>query len=403
MTVGESSADTGSAGARSTGELGAVAPPQGPEAGPEEERTTRTPSAEGGGDGQDPVSRLAGGVPPRPNYFLLGFVGALGVLSAWLLVQALTSARAVFVYILVALFLAIGLNPVVERLRRLRLPRWAAIVSVCLALVAFLVVFLWAIVPPLTEQISSFAANLPAAFDQLQSSVFFRDLDRRYDVLSRIEGLVTGADFGQQLFGGLVGVGQVVFNSLFATFTVLVLTLFFMASLPSIMDVSYRFVPRSSRDGVREIGDEIVQRIGAFIAGQLVVAALGGVVAFLFVWAIGSAYALTLALVVAVTALIPLVGTTIGALAAALAVAVGDPWLGLVTLVFFLVYQQIESYVIAPRVMRHAVDVAPTVNITAALVGGALLGLVGALLAIPTAAAVTLVLKKVVFPRLERR
>lgn len=407
MTAGEGTAETG--------EPKAVAPPQGPAAGPEKERTAPgsagdsaaegapVPSAEGGGAGEGPLRWLSGGGPNRPNYFLVGFVGALGVLVAWLLVNALISVRAVLVYILVALFLAIGLNPVIEALRRLRLPRWAAIVTVCLAMVGFLVVFVWAIIPPLTEQVSSFAANLPAAFDHLQNSAFFRDLDQRYDVLDRVEGMLTGADFGQQVFGGLVGVGQVVFNSLFATFTVLVLTLFFMASLPGIMHVTYRFVPRSRRDGVREIGDEIVQRIGAFIAGQLVVAAFGGVVAFLFLWAIGSAYALTLALVVAVTALIPLVGTTIGAVVAALAVAIGDPWMGLVTLAFFLVYQQIESYVISPRVMRQAVDVVPTVNITAALVGGALLGLVGALLAIPTAAALTLVLKKVVFPRLEQR
>ncbi|MEU3018598.1 AI-2E family transporter [Nocardiopsis sp. NPDC007018] len=339
----------------------------------------------------------------RPNYFLLGFVGALGVLSAWLLVQALVSARAVFVYILVALFLAIGLNPVIEALRRLRLPRWAAILTVCLALVLFLTVFVWALVPPLTQQVSSFASSLPTSLDQLQHSAFFRSLDQRYNVIGRIESALSDGSFGQQIFGGLVGVGQVVFNSLFATFTVLILTLFFMASLHGIMDVSYRFVPRSSRAAVREIGDEIVQRIGAFIAGQLLVAALGGVVAFLFLWLTGSAYALTLALVVAVTALIPLIGTTIGALVASLAVAIGDPWMGLVTLAFFLVYQQIESYVIAPRVMRHAVDVVPTVNITAALLGGALMGLVGALIAIPTAAALTLVLKKVVFPRLEER
>lgn len=364
----------------------------------------RAPDASGGGAGPDPSGGLTGDGARRPNYFVMGFVGALGVLSAWLLVEALTGVRAVFLYILVALFLAIGLNPVIELLRRrLRMPRWAAIVTVCLVLLAFVAVFTWAIVPPLTEQVSGFAAALPGAIDHLQNTSFFRAVDHRYNVLERLEGLVSGGDFGQRLFGGLVGVGQVVFNWLFALFTVFVLTLFFMASLPGMMDVSYRFVPRSRRDGVREIGDEIVRRIGAFIAGQLVVAAFGGVVAFFFLWAIGSAYALTLALVVAVTALIPLVGTTIGALAAALAVGVSDLWLGLATLLFFLVYQQIESYVISPRVMRHAVDVAPTANITAALVGGALLGLVGALLAIPTVAALTLVLKKVVFPRLERR
>ncbi|MET9712879.1 AI-2E family transporter [Nocardiopsis alba] len=362
------------------------------------------PTETSGGDGgEPPETPLASGGSHRPNYFVMGFVGALGVLSAWLLVNALSGAGAVFVYILVALFLAVGLNPVILLLQRMRMPRWAAILTVCLVLALFITVFVWTIVPPLSDQVSSFVAGLPQAIDQLQNARFFRELDQRYDVLARVRDMVTGADFGQQVFGGLVGVGQVVFNWLFATFTVFILTLFFMASLPGIMDVSYRFVPRSRREGVREIGDEIVRRIGAFIAGQLVVAALGGVVAFLFLWAIGSAYALTLALVVAVTALIPLVGTTIGALVASLAVALGDPLLGLVTLIFFLVYQQIESYVLAPRVMRHAVDVAPTVNITAALLGGALLGLVGALLAIPTAAALTLVLKRVIFPRLERR
>ncbi|MFD3685883.1 AI-2E family transporter [Nocardiopsis sp. NPDC058631] len=355
--------------------------------------------------GGELIALPAGGNGPKhPNYFLLGFVGALGVLTAWFLTQALVGARAVLVYILVALFLAVGLNPVIEGLRRrARMPRWGAILTVCLTLVFFAAVFVWTIVPPLTEQVASFATNLPDTLNDLQNTPFFADLEQRYDLLDRFEGVVTAPDFGQQLFGGLVGVGQVVFNSLFATFTVLVLTLFFMASLPAILDVSYRFVPRSSRDGVRRIGDEIVRRIGSFIAGQLVVAVFGGVVAFFFLWAIGSAYALTLALVVAVTALIPLVGTTIGALVASLAVALGNPLLGLVTLVFFLVYQQIESYVISPRVMRHAVDVAPTANITAALVGGALMGLVGALLAIPTAAALTIILKQVVFPRLERR
>jgi predicted PurR-regulated permease PerM len=359
-----------------------------------------------GEPGTGPVALTTGqdGPPRRPNYFLFGFVGALGVLSAWILVQALIEARAVLVYILVALFLAVGLNPAVEGLRRrLRMPRWAAILTMCLALVVFAAVFVWAIVPPLTAQVTGFVTHLPQTLEQLQHTPFFADLDRRYDILAKVQAALADADFGSQLFGGLVGVGQVVFNSLFATFTVLILTLFFITSLNGILDLIYRLVPRSNRGGVRAIGDEIVQRIGAFIAGQLIVAAISGLVAFLFIWAIGSAYALTLALVVGVTALIPLVGTTIGALAASLVVAVNDPWLGLAALVFFLIWQQIESYVVSPRVMRQAVDVSPTANITAALVGGTLMGLVGALLAIPTAAALTIVLTKVVFPRLDRR
>ncbi|CAL9598489.1 hypothetical protein SUDANB121_05403 [Nocardiopsis dassonvillei] len=345
---------------------------------------------------------VAGPADRRPGYFRIGFVGALGVLAAWLLVQALVGVRGVLVYILLALFLAVGLNPMIEFLRnRARLPRWAAILAVCLALVVFVAVFVGAIVPPLTEQVTGLATGLPAMVDDLRENGFLADLDERYNVLDRLQGAIADPDVGRRLFGGLVGVGQVVVDSLVASFTVFILTLFFMASLHGILDVCYRLVPRSRRAGVREIGDEIVLRIGAFIAGQLVVAAITGTVGFLFLWAVGSAYALTLGLVVGVTALIPLVGTTIGALAASAAMAVVDPWLGLFTLAFFLVYQQIESYVISPRVMRRAVHVSPTANITAALVGGAMMGLVGALLAIPVAAALTIILDKVVFPRLE--
>lgn len=353
-------------------------------------------------DGRAPIV-VAESSERSPGYFRIGFVGALGVLTAWLMVQALVGVRGVLVYILLALFLAVGLNPVIELLRtRARLPRWAAILAVCLALAAFAAVFVWAIVPPLSAQVTSLVSGLPAMVDGLQNNAFFADLDRRYSLLDKLQGAVADPGVGRQLFGGLVGVGQVVVDSLVASFTVFILTLFFMASLHGILDLCYRLVPRSRRDGVREIGDEIVLRIGAFIAGQLVVAVITGTVGFLFLWAVGSAYALTLGLVVGVTALIPLVGTTIGALAASTAMVLVDPWLGLFTLVFFLVYQQIESYVISPRVMRRAVHVSPTANITAALVGGAMMGLVGALLAIPVAASLTIILNKVVFPRLER-
>ncbi|PSK98153.1 putative PurR-regulated permease PerM [Murinocardiopsis flavida] len=336
----------------------------------------------------------------RLNFFKIGFTGALGVLVAWLLVDALVGAASILIYILVALFLAVGLNPTIVSLNRW-IPRWAAILIVCFALVAFVAAFVWTLVPPLTEQISEFVADVPYYINELRTNPFLADLDRRFKVLEKFQDLVLNAKFGEQVFGGIIGVGAVVVNSLFATFTVLILTLFFLSSLPAITEMSYRLVPRSRRAGVRELGDEILQRIGSYIGGQLVIALVGGVVAYVFLLIIGSQYALTLGLIVAVTALIPLVGTTIGALVASLVVGVGDWWLGLISLAFFLVYQQIESYVISPRIMQRSVDVAPTATITAALLGGALLGLVGALIAIPTAAAITLILKRVVFPRLE--
>ncbi|MDA0567199.1 AI-2E family transporter [Streptomonospora sp. S1-112] len=353
------------------------------------------------------AERAAGRSRPGPlegvNFFVVGFTGALGVLAAWLLVETLARAQGMFISFLVALFLAVGLNPVVEWLRRRGVPRWGAIVLVCAVLVGFAAAFVWTIVPPLTQQVAEFIADLPQYLVRAQRTPVLADLDRRYGLVERAGDVVTSADFGRRVFGGVFGVGQAVLTSLVTAFTVLVLTLFFMASLPGITEVGYRLVPRSRRAAVRELGDEILERIGAFIAGQLFIALIGGVVALAYLSVIGSGYALTLAFIVAVTALIPLVGTTIGALAATVVVGVGDLRLGAVTLVFFLVYQQIESYVIAPRVMQRSVHVAPTVTITSALLGGALLGVVGALIAVPVGAAATLILNRVVFPKLEER
>ncbi|CAM4017364.1 AI-2E family transporter [Nocardiopsis rhodophaea] len=374
---------------------------------PDEEsggRRSGEPSAPGAAREAPPTSGTPVGTGRgRLNFFMLGFTGALGVFAAWLLFQALVGAQEIFVYILVALFIAVGLNPIVESLRRRRIPRWGAILIICVALIAFVAVFIWAIVPPLTQQVGDFISRVPHYANQLQDNRLMADLDRRFGLLAKFQSLITDPNVGQQVFGGVFGIGQAVLNSLIATFTILVLTLFFMASLPGITEVGYRLVPRSRRAGVRELGDEIIERIGSYIGSQLLIALMGGVVALVFLALIGSDYALTLALIVGVTALIPLIGTTLGALAATIVVGVGDLVLGAVTLLFFIVYQQIESYVIAPRIMRHAVDVAPTATITAALLGGAVLGLVGALIAIPMAAAVTLVLNKVVFPRLEER
>ncbi|GAB3442374.1 AI-2E family transporter [Streptomonospora sediminis] len=348
------------------------------------------------------LQRPRGGPLAQVNFFVVGFTGALGVLSAWLLVELLARAQGIFVSFLVALFLAVGLNPVVEFLRRWMV-RWVAIVVVCLALVAFAAGFFWTIVPPLTRQVAAFIADLPSYFGLAQQNPVLADLDRRFQLLDRAQEFLTSSDFQQRLFGGVFGIGQAVLNSLAAVFMVLVLTVFFMASLPGITEVGYRLVPRSRRAGVRELGDEIIHRIGAYIAGQLLIALIGGLVALGYLTVIGSSYALTLSLIVAVTALVPLVGTTIGALAATVAVGIGDLQMGAVTLVFFLLYQQIESYLIAPRILQRSVHVAPTVTITSALLGGALLGVVGALIAVPVGAAVTLILNRVIFPKLEER
>jgi predicted PurR-regulated permease PerM len=359
---------------------------------------------EAGVNEQNPFGR-PGRPLTRSHPFVFGFYAALGVLAAYILLQALTNARQVIILIVVALFLAVGLNPGVEALERLGISRRWAVLLVFLALVGFFVGFGFAIVPPLSEQTTAIIHNLTSGngyLEQLQNNPRLQDLDHRYHLLQKIRTSLQSKDLGTRAANGVVGVGQVVLSGVFSTLTVLILTLYFLTSLPSITGFMYRLAPRSRRARVALLGDEILARIGGYVAGNLLISLIAGVMSYIFLLIVGVPYALALALLVAITDLIPLVGATIGAVFVTGLSFFSGLWVGIATGIFFLVYQQVENYVIQPRVMKRSVDVQPAVTIIAALLGGALLGVIGALLAIPAAAAVALILREVVMPRQEQ-
>jgi predicted PurR-regulated permease PerM len=349
------------------------------------------------------------GRPGRPltkgHPFVFGFYGALGVLAAYILLQALSNARQVIILIVVALFLAVGLNPGVEALERIGISRRWSVLLVFLALVGFFVGFGFAIVPPLSQQTSAIIHNLTSGngyLEQLQANPKLQDLDHRYHLLQKARTALQSKDLGTRAANGVVGVGQVVLNGVFSTLTVLILTLYFLTSLPSITGFMYRLAPRSRRARVALLGDEILARIGGYVAGNLLISLIAGVLAYVFLLIVGVPYALALALLVAITDLIPLVGATIGAAFVTGLSFFSGVWTGIAAGIYFVIYQQVENYIIQPRVMKRSVDVQPAVTIIAALIGGALLGMIGALLAIPAAAAVALILREVVMPRQEQ-
>jgi predicted PurR-regulated permease PerM len=379
-------------------------------------------SLPGGVAGSDPITdmeareREAGvderfpfGRPGRPltksHPFVFGFYGALGVLAAYMLVQALTNARQVIILIIVALFLAVGLNPGVEALERIGISRRWAVLVVFLALVGFFVGFGFAIVPPLSEQTTAIIHNLTSGngyLEQLQRNPRLQDWDHRYHLLQKARTALQSKDLGTRAANGVVGVGQVVLSGVFSTLTVLILTLYFLSSLPNITGFMYRLAPRSRRARVALLGDEILTRIGGYVAGNLLISLIAGVTTYIFLLIVGVPYALALALLVAITDLIPLVGATIGAIFVTAISFFSGFWVGIATLIFFAIYQQVENYIVQPRVMKRSVDVQPAVTIIAALIGGTLLGVIGALLAIPAAAAIALILREVVMPRQEQ-
>ncbi|MEV7007165.1 AI-2E family transporter [Streptosporangium sp. NPDC051022] len=353
-----------------------------------------------GGDSDLPFGRP--GRPIRGNPFVFGFTAALGVLTAWWLVQAVMGASSVLILITVSLFLAIGLNPAVEGLQRRGLPRLVAITAVFLCVIAVFAAFGLAVVPPLTAQSADFMEKVPQYVRELQDNPLIRDLDQRFQILEKLQRYVTSGDFGSQMFGGVLGFGQVIIGAVFNALTVLVLTLYFLGSLNSLKKMAYRLVPRSRRTRASLLGDQIIDSIGGYVGGNLIVSLIAGVAAFFFLILMGVPYALALALVVALTDLIPMVGAFIGAGAASIVGFFVSPTVGVVCVIFFTVYQQIENYWIAPSVMRSSVDVPPLATIVGALLGGALLGVVGALLGIPLVAAILLIVREVVLPRQER-
>ncbi len=370
------------------------------EPGPGSDEPEGPKESDDGGDDGFPFGRL--GRPFRRSPFMLGLTGAFGVFTAWVIAQAVLNARSVLVLIVVSMFLAVGLNPVAEMLQRRGLSRKLAVALVFAGVVAMFVGFGFAIVPPLTEQTAAFVNAVPDYINQLQNNRTIARLDRRYQLLEKAQEFVSGSSLGQRIFGGIVGVGKTVLNAAFSTITVLVLTLYFLASLPAIKNLAYRLAPRSRRARVSLLGDAILSRVGGYVGGALAIAFLAGTTTFVFLEIVGVPYALPLALLIAIVDLIPFVGITIGATVVALVGLTSSLKVAIACVIFFIAYQQLENYVIYPRIMKHSVDVSATVTIVAVLLGGALLGIVGALLAIPSAAAISLIMNEVVLPRQEQ-
>jgi predicted PurR-regulated permease PerM len=334
----------------------------------------------------------------------LGFYVTLGGFLAYWLGGLVLSVGGILIEVLVAAFIAAGLNPMVEWLGRRGLARPWAVLVVITGLILAVVLFVVALVPVITDQVSMIVQNAPGWVDKLQHNVTIQRLDRRYDLIRKVQHALTGAKFSSALFGGVVGVGLKVLTFVANTFIVIVLVLYFLASLPKVKRSAYRFAPASRRARVQELGDEIIDNVGAYVSGAFVVAMAAGISSLIFLFVVGlGQYAVALAAVVTLLDVIPMIGATLGAV---IVTAIGfatEPRIGLYCVIFYILYQQLENYLIYPRVMGRSTNLPGSVIVIAALVGAALLGVIGALLAIPTAAAITLLVKEVFLPRQEAR
>jgi predicted PurR-regulated permease PerM len=348
------------------------------------------------------------GTPGRPlnhrSPFMWGLLGGIGALTALWLGQMLLAIVSVLILVVVALFLAVGLNPAVEFLMRRGLKRPWAVLYVIVGVLAAFGLFLVAIVPVVSHQVSAISDALPAWFDQLQKNGTIRSFDNKYDVSTKVTDYLQSGALAKKLFGGALGLGLAILGILANVFVVIVLTLYFLASLPSMKHAAYQLAPASRRERVSLLGDRVLRNIGGYVSGAFVVALCAGLstMVFLFIVGLGS-YAVALALVVALLDVIPMIGATIGAAIVCVIGFATDPTTGLVCVVFYIAYQQLENFLIYPRVMSRSVEIPGALTVIAALIGGTLLGVVGALLAIPTAASIMLLVREVFVPRQDAR
>jgi len=336
----------------------------------------------------------------RRSPFFVGMMAAAGVAVTYGLVELLIRARSVLVLIGLALFIAAGLDPAVSWLTRRRLPRWSAVIVILLIAAGVAAGFMAAAIPPLTAQVTALIHELPHYLTTLRdhNSELGR-LNTRFHVQERLSQLLSTR--GTALVGGVLGAGELVLSAASSVLVVIVLVVYFLAAMPRIKLFLYRLAPQSRRARVILIGDEIFDKVGGYMLGNFLTSLIAGIGTWAWLEIFGVPYSLLLGLLVALLDLIPVIGSTIGgAVVSLVALTVSLP-VAIATLVFYIAYRLAEDYLIVPRVMGRAVQVPAVVTVLAVLVGGALMGLIGALVAIPAAAALSLLLHEVTFRRLD--
>jgi predicted PurR-regulated permease PerM len=354
-----------------------------------------------------PTYGQAGAPIDRGHPFYFGFIGTVGALSAFVLLRALASASQVFVLILIALFLATGLNPAVEAIRRRGTSRGTAVAIIFVAVLGFVGLFLAVVVPPLVTQSAHLINTAPSLLQGLKDNPTIATLNENYAVIDAIQKKLTSVTSDGTLlisaFGGVIGVGKTVLSGTFTGLTILVLTLYFITSLPQATEIALKLVPASRRPRVALLTDAVISRVGAFVGSQILVSFLASAFMTLLALVLGLPSPIAIGILIFICGLVPLIGHFLGCGIFTIIAATQTVTTGIIAFVLYVVYVQVENYVVTPKIMKRTLAVPGAVTIISALIGTSLLGLVGGLLAVPVAASVILILEEVVFPRAEER
>jgi predicted PurR-regulated permease PerM len=335
----------------------------------------------------------------RRSPFYVGLVASAGVATIYGAVRVLGSISSVLMLIGVALFFALGLEPAASWLVNHRLPRWVAVTVVVAVTFTLIAGSFAAAIPPLAQQAREFIDQAPHYLQQAQDhSSAIGKLNDRFHLQQNITNALHSS--GGPAVAGVLRAGSAVLGVVSDVGIVAVLTVYFLADMRRIRATLYRLVPGSRRPRAILLGDEILAKVGYYVMGNVATSVIAGAATFVWCIIFDVPYPLLLGFFVAVLDLVPYGSTVAGFVVAAVALTVSIP-VSIATVAFYVIFRWFEDYLLVPRVIGRAVKVPGGVTVVAVLIGAALLGIVGALVAIPVAAALQLLAQEVLFPALD--
>ncbi len=342
------------------------------------------------------------------NAFQIGFLGGLGVLAAIFLGAAIGQLATILTYVGLAAFIALGMDPIVRMMIKAKLPRPLAVIIAIVGFLSIVALLLWAILPTAVSEAGKLVNRIPVIIENIVDNRLIAAYDQQLngaisEAAENAINFVSDSSNWPTLLGGVFQIGVGVLSGAVGFVIVVILSIYFMVSLESLKDYLGLLVAKSKRESFRKLTDQIALSVGRWVMGQTSIALLHSILIFTLLTILGSPFALLLSLTAFLLALIPLVGpASAGVLVVGVTYLSGAPF-ALIVAIYYLVYLQIEAYLIGPRVMQRAVSVPAAVVVIAALIGGTLLGVIGALVAIPIAAGILLIVREVWMPRQQAR
>src|SRR4051794_2198636 len=351
----------------------------------------RSRDPQGGCDGGGSPDRIVH-FRPRTIFSILGILLGVG-----LVLYVLWVARHVLSWLLIALFLALALNPAVEWLQRHGVKRrGAAAGATFLVAIAVVVGFGFLFIPTLVDQVNAFANTVPEYVrDLTKGRGRFGFLETKYHVVERVKEAVSNGGVSKFAVGAgaAVSVTKSVLTAIVATLTIVFMTFFMLLEGRDWMERIYGLAPEEQQLRWRTVGTDIYRTVGGYVTGNLLISLVAGVSSGLVLWIVGVPYAVALGLLVGILDLIPLAGATIAAVLVVLvAIAASGATAAIIVAVFFLAYQQLENHVIQPLVYGRTVQLSPLAVLVSVLIGAQIAGVLGALAAIPVAGGLQVIL-----------